>query len=242
MTATVTPPEGVVKLARIDPGLRLQDYLTALGFYLGCLEGGAIDAIVFVENSGSDLAALRALAARSPRRDKVEFIGFQGLDYPPEYGRAYGEMKLVDHAMVTSRLIGQAPAEAMVWKVTGRYVVRNLRELVRRPDHALLVCHCRNHPLRWADMCVMGWVNGTYRFLLEGCCERLKENLAGSSPEIEFRRVVDSGAEKWPVRRRFPVAPRLEGVRGWDNERYEDNRGKVIVRSVLNRLMPSLWI
>jgi hypothetical protein len=104
MTATITPPDHVPFLQRIDPHVRLQDYEKALKFYLS-LMNRCIDSIIFAENSNSDVSVLQAIVDQAGVNEQVEFIVFDGLDYPPSYSRAYGEFKLIDYVMNNSQLI-----------------------------------------------------------------------------------------------------------------------------------------
>jgi hypothetical protein len=242
ITATITPPANAANLARSDPAKRLADYRTALSFYVGQLEAHVIDAIVFVDNSESDIRVLRELASLSTRADRIELIGFAGIEYPSEFGRGYGEMRLVDHAMACSRLIGEAPPEMMVWKVTGRYVVRNMQRLMTRPTAADVCCQCRDVPMRWADMYFMGWTKASYKTTLLGVAERIKEGSGRPSAEVRFRQLIDELAQRRPVQRRFAEPPVVVGVRGWDNQPYEQQRGKRLLRQVLARVAPWLWI
>ena len=63
LTATVTPPAGVPSLQRTNPAQRLRDYEEALSFYLP-LVGTTFDAIVFAENSASDITSLKQMTTR----------------------------------------------------------------------------------------------------------------------------------------------------------------------------------
>lgn len=243
ITATVTPPPAAIKLGRIDPKARLADYEDALGFYLERLADKVFDAIVFVENSATDVESLKALAGRSGHGDRVEFISFYGLDYPSEYGRAYGEMRLIDHAMAVSTKIRAAAPGEMIWKVTGRYVVLNVGALVRVRAGAVLCCHCRDFPKRWADMYLMGWAKGAYESVLGGAADRIRESHDRPvSSELEFRRLVDERAAQGNVVRRFAEAPQVRGVRGFDNKKYEEERFKSLARVVLAKVAPWIWI
>ena len=64
----------------------MSEYKQALAFYC---QSGLFDRICFCENSGEDLGPLRETGG-SP----VELLTFDGLNYPPSYGKAYGEFKL----------------------------------------------------------------------------------------------------------------------------------------------------
>ena len=154
MTATITPLPGIPVLARTDPKARLQDYQEALAFYSGLL-GGCFDAIVFAENSNSDVSPLIAASSKRRHFDKLEFISFYGLDYEPKHGRGYGEFRLVDHAISTSKLLR---SDDVIWKVTGRYIVKNIERIVDlRPPDSDLYCHLRNYPYRLCELYLMAW-------------------------------------------------------------------------------------
>jgi hypothetical protein len=231
-------------LARIDPTIRLLDYEAALAFYLRLL-GSGLDSIVFAENSNSNIASLRELADRSGCRDRVEFIVFDGLDHPPACGRGYGEFKLVDHAMRHSRFVARAGGAATVWKVTGRYLVRNLAQIIRlRPASFDLYCNCRNRPHRWVDMYLQAWSDAGHKEVIRGRYPELSEDGMGASAEVRFREWIDAAPQTVTVARRFTVTPLVEGARGLDNQGY--SRGKQLLkyymRSTLCSVAPWLWV
>jgi hypothetical protein len=249
LTATITPPKNAADLARTDATLRLRDYEDAIDHHLRELAHGAVDRLVFTENSASDVSTLVEKVARAGLRDKVEFIVYDGLRYPPEYGRGYGEMRLVDHTMQHSRIITSAEAQhALIWKVTGRYVVRNLKAIVkRRPAGVDLYCNMRNYPRRWVDMQLMAWTRHGYDTFLRGVADRIRVGLpetpSGTSPEHLLRGVFEQprlGARLAP---RFNVTPIIDGTRGYDNRSYADvNRWKNRVRQASLKVAPWLWI
>jgi len=244
LTATITPPSGVPLLARTDPALRRGDYEKALASYLPLL-GNALDGIVFGENSGSDLSSLRLLAEGSRHPELVEFVSFEGLDHPPAFGRGYGEFKLIDHVVSHSRLLRQQGTATIVWKVTGRYVIRNLRHLIdRQPSSFALYCNLRNWPRRWADMYLLAWSEEGYRAVIGGMYHQLNEERLGCSPEVRFRDLVEAAAPAVAVVPRFNVTPWVEGVRGMDNGAYSTGKNalKYYARSGLCRLGFQLWI
>lgn len=245
MTATITPPAGVPQLARTDPEQRRRDYLAAFSFYLGLL-GRGVGRLLFVENSAADLGDFRALAERSGRADRVELIAFRGLDHPPAYGRAYGEFKLIDHAMAHSRLIEEAGPEQSVWKVTGRYILRNLAALVRgRPERFDLYCNLRRYPRPWADMFLLAWNRRAHETFLKGLYAEFREDLLMPLvPENRFYTLILAARDRLRVVPRFRGIPDLEGHRGLDNVNYAAGRGraKYLARLVFQRGLPWLWI
>lgn len=243
MTATITP-DNSPELARTDPALRLEDYAQALDFYIGQLgtagKRGAIDAIVFAENSDSDVASLRALARERGAGERVEFIANYGRHSFPGRDRSVGESALLDHAMATSRLIAAAGAAAVVWKITGRYRVRNLAAMVRTaPARFDLYCDLRNRPIAWADLRFMAWTPAGYDRLLRGIAGRL-----GTDPKEPAMHAYIAELADPAVVPRYRSEPLVDGVRGWDNRHYAKGAAllKFWLRTASRRLAPALWI
>ena len=242
LTATVTPPRAATNLARTDPQDRLRDYALALHFYMQQLDKGVFDSLVFVENSNSDISILKSMSLLLRKPAQIEFISFDGLDYPPENGRAYGEMVLIDHAMEHSSFIQAAGPAEIVWKATGRYMVNNLEALMAPRAGADLYCQCRDFPTRWADMYFMGWTKQAYADTLGGCSERIRERPGSGASELEFRKLIDEKATVFQVQRRFPAPPEVSGTRGWDNRRYEKQQVKSAFRRLAAYIAPWAWV
>jgi len=242
ITATVTPPRDAIKLARSNPADRLGDYLTAFRFYLKKMDQGVFDSIVFTENSDSNITDLKAISLSAKRPMAIEFISFNGLDYPSHYGRAFGEMRLIDYCMQRSEIIRSATADEIIWKVTGRYIIENIDRLVLHTRKADLYCQCRDFPMPWADMYFIGWKKGAFATTLSGAGERIREGRASVSSEVEFRRLIDEKATTLNVTRRFREPPYMSGIRGYDNRRYEKQKVKLWLRGTLARLAPWIWI
>ena len=243
LTATITPLAGIPLLARTDPKLRLQDYKTALSFYINQL-GSCFDAIIFAENSNSDISSLRSLVANKQSLDQVEFISFYGLDYLPSYGRGYGEFRLIDYAIVNSKLITN---DDVVWKVTGRYVIENICELVAsRPANADIYCHMRNYPNRLCELYLLAWTRRGYEALIRGVYPKLKNDMVDGRVIVEetlFRKVADDAGQEKIVIPRFKVNPIIHGIRGWNNAEYSKKWSfKGFTRRLASRIIPGLWI
>ena len=75
MTACVDPSQGEYRLNRADPTIRLEDYKTALRFWLQ-FPDKRIRNILFIENSNYPLDRLKSIAEHeNPLKKNVEFIG-----------------------------------------------------------------------------------------------------------------------------------------------------------------------
>jgi len=232
-------------LVRTDPAQRLADYSAALHFY-SRLVPHCFDAIVFAENSRSDLSSLKRQAARDGVEDRVEFIVFDGLDYPPSHGRGYGEFYLVDYATAHSELLRSFP-HASVWKCTGRYIVRNIDKIVSSRPACDLYCHMRNYPYRLCELFLLSWNSRGYESAIRNIYCKLKNDSIPGVHTIEetiFRELLIQKSADVHIVPRFKVVPLVDGIRGWNNSRYSEGgwSPKNITRRVANRVVPWLWI
>jgi hypothetical protein len=249
LTATITPKSGVPNLRRTDPVVRLQDYQRALEFYLTQVNQ-CCDGIIFAENSNSDVSALKNLVEQRGLTQQVEFIVFDGLDYPPHYDRGYGEFKLLDYAMQQSQLIQQQKGKTVIWKITGRYIAQNLAQIIRaQPAKFDVYCNCRNYPKYWVDTYFMAWTSEAYETCFRDVYHRLKTNVPGIPQGIAAEELLRSWLEQKFIRanahiiRRFRVTPAVEGIRGADNKGYTtDNLWKFYFRNAISKLLPWIWV
>lgn len=243
MTATIAPKADVRSLGRRDPALRRRDYEEAFRFYAEHI-GTSIDRIVFVENSASDLSSLAAIADELGVLDEIEFLSFQGLGYPQLYGRGYGELALLDHAMANSETVHEHGGTAIFWKVTGRYIVSNIGSLIAsRPATFDFYCNMRNVPKRVVDMYLMAWTAVGFDKYLRGRCSIYEISAAAAFPEKALREEFDRMPKSKRFVSRFRTVPRVSGIRGLDNKGYStDNLWKFYVRTALHYACPPLWI
>jgi len=239
MTATIDPVSSP-ELARVDPELRLRDYQRSFDHYLGEI-GKSIDAIVFGENSDSDIGSLRDMAAARGLSDKVEFVANFGRESFPTHDRSYGEFRLVDRIMQNSRLVAEADENVTIWKITGRYIVLNLGRMIRTaPREFDLYCDLRSHPMKWMDLRFMAWSMTGYRKVMAGVADKL-----GVDPrEPVMRGYIPEQADLIRLVPRFRREPLVDGIRGWDNRHYLRASGKIkfILRALARRIAPFYWI
>jgi len=245
LTATITPPSGVPLLERTDPQLRLQDYEKALQFYLQFVNKG-IDAIIFAENSNSDVSSLKSIVEQFGLADAVEFLVFDGLDYPISYGRAYGEFNLINYTMRNSQTIAIHQDNLLVWKITGRYLIRNFAQIMaHKPSNIDIYVNSRKIPILWADMYLLVWtIKGHETFLRNILNDLVAESTLQVQPEQVFMNLLEQNLGNLKVQRRFNVTPLIDGTRGSDNQNYSQggNLRKYYIRSIANKLLPWLWI
>jgi hypothetical protein len=245
MTATITPPPDAVKLARRDPGQRMEDYRKALEFYLA-LPGELISRIVFVENSATDLGPLQEIAAGFAQ-PRVEFISFHGLDFPPNYGRAYGEFKILDHAFSQSdSCLARLDGGQRIWKATGRLRLTNIAAMIKRaPAKCDMYCDLRNRNGHWMDMRFYSFTVRGYQTILKGIAEQIREDqYGGLAAETLIYPLIHRHVASGAVAPRFNTQPRIAGVSGFENRDYSEglkNNVKTYSRMVLRKVAPGVW-
>jgi hypothetical protein len=239
MTATITP-HNARNLARTDPVARLQDYNEALGFYLGLIDR-PLHGIIFVENSDSDVTTLRQLVASRGLSGRVEFLCNYGVHLYSEKGRAHGEFKLLDYAMTASIMVIEAGANHVVWKITGRYTVKNLASMIASAPRGFdAYVDMKDHPRRWMDMRLMAWTSTGYDRIFRG----VADDLDSKTHEMLMREYLPKRAQGARLVPRFSKEPFIDGVRGWDNNNYSKGSEllKCYVRSVGRVLAPWYWM
>ncbi|MGF6758809.1 hypothetical protein [Paraburkholderia sp. GAS42] len=243
LTATITPLKNINNLSRTDPLQRLRDYEQALEHYVRLLRPG--EKIVFCENSASDLTTLKDIARRFNVTDSIEFLSFAGNDFPPTYGRGYGEFKMVEHAMATSQFIRRAHDDDPIWKITGRYIVENLHSIIdTRPHGSALYCNYRDVPKKgWMDLYLMAWTPASYRAYLSGVYTQLIDDPDGRPVTAEHLMREHLTRVRFAGPYRFRKTPKLVGIRGADGAGYHlGGRGKYLLRNVLSIVAPWIWV
>jgi hypothetical protein len=239
MTATITP-NNARNLLRTDPAVRLKDYEDALDFYLDLIDR-PLYGIVFVENSDSDATSLRQLVASRGMTGRVEFLCNYGVHLYSDKGRAHGELKLLDYAMTASVMVREAGANHVVWKITGRYMVKNLTSMIASAPRGFdAYIDMKDHPRPWMDMRLMAWTAAGYDRVFRG----VADDLDSKTHEKVMREYLPERAEGARLVLRFRKEPFVDGIRGWDNGRY--SRGteliKCYARSLGRVVAPWYWI
>ena len=220
--------------------------MQALRFYLS-VDINAIDRIVLVDNSNSDLSRLQRVADEALDRKDVELISYQGLGYPVEQGRSVGETYLIDHALGASRILSALGKNDLFWKVTGRLLVRNLTQLVAStPSDCELYIDFRRYRHPWVDTRIFASTAGAFRRLFLNRIDVLRQDFLPAgfvAPEERLFWALLPERERERIAPRLRVEPVIEGSSGF-GEDYRRPRRRVesAVRRVTRRVLPSLWI
>ena len=172
--------------------------------------------------------------------DRVEFIVFDGLDFPPARGRCHGEMRLLDHAMEVSQTVKRSDPQCIVWKLTGRYKVLNLPAIIRRrPPQFDIYCDLRNnHNGPWCDMRVMAWTAAGYEAVLRGVSRHLNTENSLEAGETQLYHFLSPRLASCNAETSFWVEPYIDGARAFDNKNWNSGRQLLVyaLRNAQRRL------
>lgn len=246
MTATITPAQGIGNSVRVDPALRLSEYLEAFRHYAS-LPDELVQGILFLENSGHDLTPFRELQRTLGTRKQIEFLS-TSTDYPAEKGKGYGEFLMLDQGMSHLRAQGW-PGDTQVWKVTGRLIVKNMARMVRQaPPAFALYADFRHVPVLGSRLGGNEWLElRLVAFSLDGYDRHFRGHYGdGYVIERAFFDRLFPLVQTRPqgVHPRFRTQPELEGFSGYSNKSYSslEYRMKGAIRSLTRTALPFLWI
>jgi hypothetical protein len=242
MTATVAPPPGVGGLRHYDVAQRRQEYLAALDVYLDPESG--VERVVFAENSDSDLSPMRELSEHKGAAGRFETLPVPRADRVEP--RSIGEARIVRYAMEHSPTLQGLLPRQHVWKVTGRYILRNLRRLIETAPDTDLYINVRRWPLLWCDTYAYAFTRAGFERYVEPATSAIEhdkspDRIGEKTVAREIMNFLDAGA---PIVPRFKYEPRVDGVRGSDLVSYGSpkQRVKYATRVAVRRLAPGLWI
>jgi len=218
LTATIDV-RGVPSLARSDPLERLSDYRWALERWVRCR---AIDSIVFVENSGYDTESLQGVA-REPTATNVEFLSFDGQNFPRNLGKGFGETLNLEHALDRSATLASNDGDWLIMRSNGRNYVENIDVLAEALRGSTDILCDFKELLTWGDGRVLG---GTVTFFRDYVCPygRGVNDSNGYYFEHALARAIHRGMADGLVWRPFPERPRLRGFSGTSNRDYAESR------------------
>lgn len=250
MTATVTPAAGIGTTARADAATRLAEYLEAFQFYLA-LPDELVHGLVLLENSGHDLTPFTELARALGTRKQVHCLPVSP-DYPAQRGKGYGEFLMLDRGLTQLRALGVS-ADARLWKVTGRLIVRNMAAMVHSaPPRFALYADFRHVPLighrlggnDWLELRLIAVTMDGYDRYLRGHFGDgyvLEHAFFARLRPLVERRPGGGDADIVP---RFRVQPEWQGRSGHSNQDYRSRgyRLKGALRAFTRRHLQFLWL
>lgn len=217
LTSTIDP-KGVAFMQRSDPDVRLADYKAALRRWVA--DPWARNIIV-VENSGYSLDALKRIVDEGSFGRNIEFLSFDGQDFPRHLGKGYGETLALTHVMEHSRQLRET---TRFLKINGRYYVPRLgRILSDMTTETQIFCNL-NKKMTFSDSRFFG---GDLAFLRRVCTEGLQVNdQEGVWFEHVLARSVLRGVADGLTWRFISTLPNIQGSSATTDRAYVESAPK----------------
>ena len=247
MTATVAPPPNA-QVKRSSPQVRREDYKRALRFWLRYPHASA-ERILFLENSGSDLSELRAIAeTENPLSREVEFLSLPAHEIPPGTNYGYTEMQTLDQGVALSKL---RPVTTHMVKVTGRLTFPALGKALDRvagsssvPFELMIDCRKLGLFRSGYDARVQLFVcsHAFYDLVLRNSNREMNSTGVRLLEHLIFRKVIPfKGHPGYYLR--FPCNIDPVGHFGFKDRRYDSPRTAVSrgMRAMLRVIAPNYW-
>ena len=235
LTACIDP-RNVVAVARRDITIRLEDYKLALKHWL---KDRNIKKIVFCENSGHDLKELQNIYHNENQfNTQVEFLLFEGQNFPSHLGKGYGEMGIISFAVQNSQLISRA---VYVLKVTGRLYIPNIGQLLKHIDCSQSIdiyCDLRKNLTSADSRLFCASVNFLQHYLIP------MQELINDSEGVYFENILSravhlamSDGLRWAM---LPRAHAMRGIAGTSNEPLPFSRLNLMRREIFRRIKAAI--
>lgn len=248
MTACIDPSSGSYQLTRNAPSVRLEDYKTALRFWLSYPDQ-RIHHILFIDNSNYPLDALQEIARHeNPQKKEVEFISLDCNWYPPNGHYGYAELLMLDLGLEKSNL--RKYTTHMI-KVSGRFKFPNVNRLLDKlPDDFDAVADTRawqsltrRHAHPNVTTQIILFKHDFYRKYLQNCHKDLKEGIDTHMEGIYYSKML-SLKDTHRIQFRFPINVDPVGTPAHRAKSYQhpSQRAKNAVRGISRRLFPNWWL
>ena len=224
MTATITP--NTVLITATDVNERLTDYKKCIRFYLDQTNLP----IYFLENSNYDLSE------DSDFKIFQQIERFHLLRFEPhpdsEKGKGFQEFYTLD-SFVKNHL-----RESVLIKVTGRYIVKNVAELIAQIRSPLVIDLHRKMKVAITGFFVVD--KETYETHFYEKYKLADDSLGKFIEHVLYDEIMSSSLKS--ITRLLPQNPQYRGVSGSYGGSLERNKYKMMVRSVERRINLGLGI
>jgi hypothetical protein len=243
MTATIVPAVNA-GVKRADPATRLEDYKRALRYWLN-YEHPSANRILFLENSGADLASLEEIADReNPSGKQVEFLSLPGNCIPEGRNYGYTEMELLDEGLAASRLRQQS---SHMIKVTGRLTFPTLGAALNQlPTVPEVMVDCRKlgFPRRGYDAYTQLFAcsHGFYDLVLRDSRLEMNSTDVRLLEHLIYRKVIPFRGQPG-IYLRFPRNIEPVGYSGFRATSYRSPKAVMVrgIRGMFRAVAPNYW-
>lgn len=170
--------------------------------------------------------------------DSVEFLSFDGQDFPRELGKGYGETLNLEHVINNSKLLSKE--DLLIVRINGRYYVENIAAFFEVLYPSTEILSDLQQSLSWADATVLG---GTVNFFERYVCPygREVDDSKGYYFEHALARAVHRGLADGLVWSPYPEPPLVRGFSGTSNANMAEGllvrKGRMVQHKLKLRML-----
>ena len=223
VTGTIAPKSTVKELVLRDSKERLEQYRKAL---YKLVDARPDAKIIFCDNSGYDMAELDDIKKKADDAGvKLELMSFIGdSNAVTNHGKGYGEGEIVEYVLSCSEL---AQGESFMIKITGRLVVDNIADIVKKVKTDRTYFNIPNYHRRdMYDTRIYGMPVDIFKQYFLNAYKRVDDR-AGYFLEYAYTDVALSNNLNI---RNFPLYPRIVGMSGSGGIQYTYTEWKSVIR------------
>lgn len=208
ITATIDT-KGTPFNKRVDHDLRLNDTIIAINKWF---KSGIFISIVIVENSNNISKIKGNLIV--PSGLKVEFLGYDGQNFPRQFGKGFGVYEAISYALKHSILLS---SNSDICVVPGRYFIKNVNYILNNLTCGFSTGLSNNLTYSFTPMLVanpkifLTYIFPQFEKMDESCGNSFEHQLA----KAVLIAVSDGIAWELPIE-----PPIIDGVSGTSNLRY----------------------
>ena len=227
ITGTIKPAAQMGQLVIRDEKERLRQYKEGLK---SLLDSGAFSKLIFCENSNYGTEKFIGLTEVAKEKGiDLELLSFQGdTENICIHGKGYGEGEIMKYVFSNSSLIQR---ETYFVKITGRLIVDNGKELVKRLSEGKTYFNIPNRTIKnFYDTRIYAMpIQQFEEFFLHAYYQVVDER--GIFLEMVYTKILqDNGIKVY----NFPRYPRIKGVSGSGGIVYDYTEWKCRIRDVLS--------
>ncbi len=219
LTWTIAPSNWIIKFNyknSLSPEKRLKEYENSIKYYI---ENSFFQKIVFCENSYYDCDNWKTEMYKfAKNNDKsLEILQFKwNVEKTLELSYSYGEWECIDYAFDNSKLLKESINR---WKITWRYIVKNINDIVLSADRYENLLFKWLRPLWFfaIDTSIFKVSNVTYKKYLYDAKNDITKKNNKCIENIFYDRIRNKKINFWKLK----VLPKKDGYRdSWYEERF----------------------
>ncbi|WP_333844015.1 hypothetical protein [Limnohabitans sp.] len=225
-------PGNIVFLNRKNASDRIEDYTKAFKYWLG--KEHLFDKIIITEDTEFDVKKfILNLISNNDVIRKIEIIKVDRNNEVNVRGKGFGEMEQINSILKIQWLSG----EDYIYKCSGRYIVRNIENLINTDGNDCIAIVHNN--FTWADS---GFFIAKFKFFKEYLLyyKNYPDDSSGKYFEHALAKAICRSLSDKGSWRIFNQNPELRGYSGTKNEIIKNNTIKERIRYLILRISSRL--